>query len=220
MPESGEIQKRTVAGGVADAIRQRIIRGDLAPGAPIRQELVAHELGVSRIPLREALAQLAAEGFVSLSPHRGAVVAQLSAAEIEELLELRALLEGDLLRRAVPNMREADFATLDAILDEGRAASRAGGPARDDWPFLETLFAPAERPVTLKLLRRVEDGIDRYRQLLGAAREGGDDERALADLAGLCRERDTDGAGRILARRTATALASLAGMLLRLRPGS
>src|SRR5438874_11719461 len=96
------IQRQTVAGMTVDALRERILRGDYPEGEPLRQDALADELGVSRIPVREALRQLEAEGLVTFSPHRGAVVSSLSLDEIVELFELRAEIETDLLARAIP----------------------------------------------------------------------------------------------------------------------
>src|SRR4051812_530007 len=96
------IQRQTVAGMTVEALRERILRGDYPEGEPLRQDALADELGVSRIPVREALRQLEAEGLVTFNPHRGAVVSSLSLEEIDELFELRAKIESDLLRRAVP----------------------------------------------------------------------------------------------------------------------
>lgn len=68
----------------------------------MRQDALADELGVSRIPIREAFRQLAAEGLVTIHPRHGAVVSLLSPDGIAELFDLRALLEPNLVRRAVP----------------------------------------------------------------------------------------------------------------------
>ena len=89
----GTALKRTIADQVAELVRQRILTGQLKGGQPIRQEHLAAELGVSRIPLREALKQLAAEGFVAITSHKGAVVAELSIAEVEELFDIRLRLD-------------------------------------------------------------------------------------------------------------------------------
>src|SRR3569832_1703148 len=114
------IARRTVAADAAEILRQRILTGDLRSGQPIRQEQIAQELGVSRIPLREALKPLEAEGFVTIEPHKGAVVSTLSLADVAEQVEPRVHLETWLLRDAIPRMREADFAHLDGILVESR----------------------------------------------------------------------------------------------------
>jgi DNA-binding GntR family transcriptional regulator len=70
---------------VAQQLRERILGGQYPGGTTLRQEELAEELGVSRMPVREALRQLAAEGLLILHPHRGAVVAELSIAELEEI---------------------------------------------------------------------------------------------------------------------------------------
>src|SRR3954462_13104423 len=98
------IQRQTIASMTVEALRERILRGDYPEGEPLRQDALADELGVSRIPVREALRQLEAEGLVTFNPHRGAVVSSLSLDEIVELFELRADIECDLLARAVPRM--------------------------------------------------------------------------------------------------------------------
>ena len=70
---SAPIQRQTVASMTVEALRDGILRGDYPEGEPLRQDALADELGVSRIPVREALRQLEAEGLVTFSPHRGAV---------------------------------------------------------------------------------------------------------------------------------------------------
>jgi DNA-binding GntR family transcriptional regulator len=158
------IERRTIAAEVAGILRQRILAGELKAGQPIRQEQIAQELGVSRIPLREALKQLEAEGFVTIAPHKGAVVAKLSPEEAEELFALRFRLESWLLGEAIPHMREADFAQLDAIIDESRGLDLSHW-GELNWRFHETLYRRAERPLSLKFLKRIHDSLDRYLRL-------------------------------------------------------
>src|SRR5262245_22689559 len=98
------IRRQTLTSMTADAVRERILRGHYAEGHPLRQELIAAELGVSRIPVREALRQLEAEGLVTFNPHHGAVVSTLSLKQIQEVFELRAEIESDLIRRATPHL--------------------------------------------------------------------------------------------------------------------
>jgi len=95
------IERQTVAAATTRALREKILSGEIGEGEQLRQDALAAEYGVSRIPLREALRQLEAEGLVSFYPHRGAVVSTLSLAEIEELFEIRALIEPDVLRSKV-----------------------------------------------------------------------------------------------------------------------
>ena len=77
-------------------LRGRILRGDLAPGSPLRQEDLAASLGVSRVPVREALRMLESEGHVTYTPHRGYRVPELDLDELDEIYHLRALIEDDL----------------------------------------------------------------------------------------------------------------------------
>src|SRR3954467_10285202 len=102
------LRRRTLTTMTADAIRERILRGHYPEGLPLRQDAIGAELGVSRIPVREALRQLEVEGLVTFNPHRGAVVSTLSLKQIRELFELRADIEGDLIFRAVANMTDED----------------------------------------------------------------------------------------------------------------
>ncbi|MGH7460513.1 MAG: GntR family transcriptional regulator, partial [Longimicrobiales bacterium] len=101
----------------AEALREKILHGDYAEGAPLRQDALAAELGVSRIPVREALRQLEVEGLVTFSPHVGAIVSTLSLDEISELFELRAVLETELLKRALPKLTPEILDRADAVLD-------------------------------------------------------------------------------------------------------
>src|SRR6185312_8402345 len=120
------VQRQTLTSMTADAIRERILRGRYPEGEPLRQDAIGTELGVSRIPVREALRQLEAEGLVTFNPHRGAVVSVLSLKQIRELFELRAEIEGDLIRRAVPLMTPEDYARADEILDAYDVALDSG----------------------------------------------------------------------------------------------
>lgn len=87
------LERLSMAGQVANALRNLIISGDYAQSQPLRQEEIAQRLGVSRIPVREALQLLEAEGLIENVPYKGAVVASLSADEIEEYFDIRANLE-------------------------------------------------------------------------------------------------------------------------------
>ena len=81
---------------LVDLLRERILSGDAAPERPLRQDAIAAELGVSKIPLREAMARLEREGLVRAEPNRGWFVRPLSAAEASEVYALRLKLEPEL----------------------------------------------------------------------------------------------------------------------------
>src|SRR3954470_16750413 len=94
---------------IAETLREEILRGVVAPGQALRQEELADRFGVSRLPVRDALLRLEAQGLVHVYPNRGAFVITLSADEVREIYEMRILLEGDLLERAVPKIGEDDW---------------------------------------------------------------------------------------------------------------
>jgi DNA-binding GntR family transcriptional regulator len=184
---STPIRRQTVASLTVEALRERILRGDFPDGEPLRQDALADELGVSRIPVREALRQLEAEGLVSFSPHRGAVVSTLSLDEIDELFELRADIEGDLLRRAIPLMTDEQFDRAVEVLDAFEDALAKGEASRWgplNWHFHAALYAPAKRNFTMGVLQKLHQHSDRYFRmqvlLAGGGHTAGQEHRAIA----------------------------------------
>ncbi len=111
---------------VRDDIRQQIIRGNLEPGQRIVERDIAAELGVSRIPVREAFRMLESEGLVSVVPRRGVIVARISRRDVEELFDIREALEGFAARRATERASDAELKGLLRIAERGaRAAERS-----------------------------------------------------------------------------------------------
>jgi DNA-binding GntR family transcriptional regulator len=162
------VQRQTLAGITLEAIRERILRGIYPEGEPLRQDAIAEEMGVSRIPIREALRQLEAEGLVAFHPHRGAVVSSLSLDEIEEVFTLRAMLEAELLRRAIPLLTVEDLERAAEVLEGYEHAFRTGDVAA--WGelnrrFHASLYVSAERPVTAGILQRLHQQSDRYSRM-------------------------------------------------------
>lgn len=203
-PAARRLRRTTTVEAAADELRRLILAGTFPAGHALRQDAVADALGTSRIPVREALRLLAAEGLVVIHPHRGAVVSTLSPAEIAELFDLRALLEPDLLRHAVPLQGAADHADAGRIL-----ASYAAAIAQrnvDAWGELNTefhlaLYRPAKRPQTLAVVRMLLANTDRYTRLQLALADGtARAQEEHAEMLLLCRTSDAAGAAR-LARR-------------------
>lgn len=87
------VRQRTAVDNTVDAIRQLIGRGELMAGQPLRQDELATRFGVSRTPLREAIARLEVEGLVVTEPHRGAVVFRPTTHDLREIYEIRLILE-------------------------------------------------------------------------------------------------------------------------------
>ncbi len=143
--------------------------GEYRGGEQIRQEALATELGVSRIPIREALLILEQEGLVVIHTHKGAVVAELSLNDAGEVFEARRLIEPFLLRLSI------EKADGDAIEEAGKARTayenglKTGASAEElsrlNWEFHRSLCVPAERPRTLAMLVDLHNAADRYLRL-------------------------------------------------------
>jgi DNA-binding GntR family transcriptional regulator len=182
----GKIRRVTVADSATDALRRRILSGELPDGTPVRQDALAEDFGTSRIPIREALSRLEAEGLVASYPHRGYLVTALSRDEIRELFELRALLEPELIRAAIPNMTEEDFAVAEGVLAE--YASDLDNYDVHRWGELNTqyhlaLYTPSGRKRTIEIVRSLLVNTDRYTRVVLTLESGIDD--AKEDHGGL-----------------------------------
>src|ERR1700736_4011704 len=103
---------RTAQAIAAHELRAAIVQGDLAPGAKIRQEATAQELGVSLIPLREALKTLASEGIVTYQPQRGYFVTELPHTALRQIYEARSLLEAETERNAMPGIGQRELTAM------------------------------------------------------------------------------------------------------------
>ena len=184
------LQRQTVASMTLEALRDGILHGNYAEGEPLRQDALADELGVSRIPIREALRQLETEGLVTFNPHRGAIVSSLSLDEIEEVFDLRATIEPDLLRRAIPHLTTYQLDQADDVLDRYAVALRTGDVAKWgelNWQFHASLYAPSERPITMNIVQRLHQQSDRYLRMQLALTHGetraNEEHRAIAAAA-------------------------------------
>ncbi|KAA6129636.1 GntR family transcriptional regulator [Cupriavidus sp. H18C1] len=111
---------------VTDKLRERILKGDYAPGERLVENKLSAELGVSRIPVREALRALASEGLVLIEPRRGASVAKLSPDIVREMVEVRATLEGLNAKLAAQRRDPGLIAELEAVLQQGMEAAAQG----------------------------------------------------------------------------------------------
>ncbi|MDO9415552.1 GntR family transcriptional regulator [Pararhizobium sp.] len=174
-----KVNRASLTDQIVTELRRRIITGQLDEGTPLRQEKLANELGVSRVPLREAIRQLEAEGLVVSELHKGTVVTSLSLEEIEELFEIRERLETWLFEVAIPRMTEADFALVESVTDQAMASGSIAEVGDLNWRFHEALYRPSGNLIALKLLRTVHDNASRYVNLQIAVVE--DIERELDD---------------------------------------
>lgn len=142
---------------VLAALRMGILEGILAPGARLRQEELAEAFGISRIPVREALRALEYEGLVTSEPHRGFTVTAIDGDDVDEIYELRALLEGEAVRLAVPLLTDADLDDLQSILDSIRTSTTPADEIRSRDRFYLRLYSVTGRARLVGLIMRLRD---------------------------------------------------------------
>jgi DNA-binding GntR family transcriptional regulator len=159
---------RSRGGQVTVRIREKILSGAYPPGSPLLQDVIAAEFGVSKIPVREALVQLRAEGLVEVFANRGFQVRPLVAMEVDEVLRVRLLIEPQAAaagaERAQAEDREAAqdaFMSLNKALDEGDL----DGASALNHAFHLALVVPRLQPVTVEVLNRLHTLAQRYIRL-------------------------------------------------------
>jgi DNA-binding GntR family transcriptional regulator len=157
--------QRTLSGIIAIELREAILSGAYPAGAQLRQDALAQSFGTSRIPVREALFQLDAEGLVRITPQKGAVVSELSASEIADVFELRAILEPRLLDHALGRGEGIGLDRAEAIHQRFVAATAANDIR--EWGTLNAefhmaLYEGADLPRTAQMAAALLQTSDRY----------------------------------------------------------
>jgi DNA-binding GntR family transcriptional regulator len=151
-----------------DAIRDGILTGRHEPGQRLVADDLARTLGVSRMPVREALQRLEAAGLVSITPHRGAVVSELSEPECAEIYHIRAVLDGLATRLATAHLAASDHARLGTLLEEMEAGVRAQDVQQilsANREFHAIIWSAARAPRLRELLENLYDASQRFRHL-------------------------------------------------------
>lgn len=186
---------------IADALQSDILSGALPPGTPLNQTDLAARFGVSRIPVRDALAQLSASGVIDARPNHTATVVHMTPEEIRELFDMRILLECDLLGHAIEAMDTAALARINQALRASSEAANTDGWAEGDQMFHTALYTPAGRArqlATVDELRRVARV-----QIAGYGGLSHKTQRWIAEheaLVEFCHKGDTKGAQKHLRR--------------------
>ncbi|MBI0377179.1 GntR family transcriptional regulator [Streptomyces albiflaviniger] len=184
--------KRTSLPRTAEAValaelRDAIVRGDLAPGAPIRQTTAAQELGLSVIPVREALKTLAGEGIVQYVPQRGYTVTELTAESVDGIFRIRELLETEAEASASVRLRAEDVAAMRSALEAQRAAvvaADAQATIVSNRRFHFALLDRCDNEWLLKFIRQLWEALEPHRALVyRRAAAAGDVARGEAILA-------------------------------------
>jgi DNA-binding GntR family transcriptional regulator len=188
---------------VAAALRAEILSGATGPGTLLRQEDLAARFAMSRIPVRDALRLLEAEGLVTIATNRGAQVSQLSRSEVAEIYHLRILLECNCLSLAIPRMSAADLDRIERIRRRAEIDATTPEWSAGDWLFHEALYRPSGHDRQIEMIRGLRTTSDLYAAAHRALPR--ERERWLADhraIVAACR-----------ARRTVDAVAALTSHL-------
>lgn len=149
-------------------LREAIVRGDLPPGSPIKQDATARELGLSVIPVREALKTLASEGIITYRAQRGYAVAELHADSVDGIFRVRELLEGEAERVAVPRIGPSGITAMRSALQEQVKAAGgqdAVGVIMSNRRFHFVVFELCDNPLLLRYVRQTWDSLDPHRAL-------------------------------------------------------
>jgi DNA-binding GntR family transcriptional regulator len=152
----------TAASDIVDRIRADLDAGAWAPGEALRQEELAERYGASRMPVREALLQLHAEGLVSMQPNRGAVVVQLAESDVIEIFDLRYQIEAYLLAHAIPRHDAKSLARVQAIQQELDVEDSRAGWLDGDRRFHARLYEPAAKPRAMALATTLRAQVERH----------------------------------------------------------
>jgi DNA-binding GntR family transcriptional regulator len=152
---------------IHDVLRERLVSHQIRPGDHVRQDSIATEFGMSKIPVREALTKLEANGLVISTHHKGYLAAPLSLAEVDELYALRMLVEpvttALAARMADGSQRALVRNRLEALPD---APERLSRNALERFELIKVLVAPAKRPTTASLIRTLFFRTERYVPLI------------------------------------------------------
>lgn len=189
---------------VSDEIRNRISDARLAPGERLVEQTLADEFHVSRVPIREALRTLQAEGFVTMIPRQGAFVTQLSRSDLEHLYDVRSALEELAFRRAAENATTSEIDHLRRLVEQTSAAAHRGDhneATRLNAEFHETVIDASGNPYLSSTYASLTG---RLRWLINQSREY---ERHVSEHSALINaiaERDVERAGELAAAHIIT----------------
>lgn len=190
-----------------EELRDQIVERVLAPGERLVERDLADQLGVSRIVVREAIQQLAAEGMVTILPRRGAQVTPIDPASAGHLFEVRITMEPQAAAAAAQRRTEADLARFDRLMEQARAATAAGDgklAARLNMDFHQAVVDAAANPLLSTIFRSLSSrALQLFRIGQDVDAHGLHDEHL--DLVDAIRDQDADRARDLMLRHVASA---------------
>ncbi|KWA15198.1 GntR family transcriptional regulator [Burkholderia territorii] len=160
-----EARLDSTADAVAASLREMIINGELQAGERLVERDLAERFGISRIPMREAIQRLEREGLLDIFRNRGAVVRMLSASDVQEIYDMRTLLEGDAIYRSVKRLDDETLARAELVhrlLGETNVSRRQGELNRE---FHALLYSCCGNERQLKAIAELRSQVERYERL-------------------------------------------------------
>jgi DNA-binding GntR family transcriptional regulator len=184
---------------VVEALRESILSGERPAGSRLNLDEIAEELGVSRMPVREALKQLETEGLVTIYPHRGVEVSELTLDDIEEIFGIRTLLERGAITRAIPNLTLSELEAMREVLTKMDSVSGHGS----EWMELNARFHSIINeacgwPRLVEMINILRANVDRYLRTYWRVKGYQKPQQQHWAIYEACRERDVDKAEAIL----------------------
>ncbi len=209
-----KIHYKTRTEHVLDLIKEDILSGVLKSGEPLRQSFLADKYQISRIPIREALLQLEAQGLVRVEAHKGAIVTEISIQEIDELFNLRAILEPYILEFAIPEMDNSCFQDCETILDKLEDSLKDKTQVNQwsdyNFEFHNRLYLNANLPHSLDLVNTLNTRCDRYIRMQLLYTDGIDKAEAEhRELLKLCQSKNTKKASTFLSQHILAASSAI-----------
>ncbi|MGE8051175.1 GntR family transcriptional regulator [Pseudomonas monteilii] len=151
---------------VVESLREAIMSGAIAEGTPLRQEELALKFGLSRMPIRDAIRQLEAEGLVTHEAHKGASVAVMTIADIAEIYDMRIMAECTALDFGFDLITEDDLTSMHDIVSNMESTTEPHQLSELNEKFHHMLYSKAERPRLLSLIKSLHDSVDRHLRFL------------------------------------------------------
>ncbi len=151
---------------VFQTLRQAILRGELKPGERLMEIHLAQRLGVSRTPVREAIRKLELEGLVLMIPRKGAVVAEITVSDLEDVLEVRMALEELAVKHACRSVTQEQLSEIRRYAEEFRKALSGddiAACAQADMKFHEAIYAATGNSRLVQILNNLREQMYRYR---------------------------------------------------------
>ena len=198
---------------IADALQEEILQGKLLPDEKLNQGAIAEAFGVSKIPVREALHRLGAEGLVTFQPNGSVCVAALSADTMSQIFLMRIGIEKMLLEHAIPNLTELDLVKAENALRLIDHETDAYQWMKLNWEFHTALYESADMPYIMQHLQKLYINGVRYFVVRGEFDNLEQSQKEHHEILQACREGDVAWATKALAAHLQTSRETMVAYL-------